>query len=475
MPEAYRLRKSLLWHSIVVFLLLLPIGLGLASSNYLRGIALIGLLYFFFRSVVDVKWSITIYLLLFFLLPATWAFDFGSFLPLITLRRMFLLILLLSFVLNYNRFRYKDRLPKSFYFAIGLLIFSYTISTIFSVDFRISLFRLFHLIIEQIFFMFIIYRVLHTKKMATNGLIALCLASLILCIFGNIEYISNNNYFTQVSLSESSLRVYWSTYEETQRLGMSGRIHSLSTHPMTFGGFLAIVFPVVIAFILLSRDLHNKLLFFIIAFLCVEGIFFSLARSPVMALLGGILIMLIFMFKERWIKKSIFILFIIIICLVGIFSIYEPAQNLILYSAKFWEQPIGLGGSTLDVRIKMLKNSLAYSMQRPLFGTGIATGMQMVNYGVFNRRLVGALEIFWIGRLLETGWIGLLSLLFFLSQVLLMLWKANKFSKNRPENILAASGIASFVAFLIFATATGEMSTFKLIFILFPLLIRAVF
>ena len=133
--EAHRLRKSILLHSVVVFLLLLPLGLGLVSSDYLRAIALIGLLYFFFRSVVDVKWSVTIYLLLFFLLPDTWAFDFGSFLPLITLRRMLLLILLLSFVLNYRKFSSRDRFPKSFRFAIGLLIFSYTISAMLSVDF----------------------------------------------------------------------------------------------------------------------------------------------------------------------------------------------------------------------------------------------------------------------------------------------------------------------------------------------------
>jgi len=309
--------------------------------------------------------------------------------------------------------------------------------------------------------------------MATNGLIALCLASLILCIFGNIEYVSNVNYFTQVSLSESSLRVYWTTYEETQRLGISGRIHSLSNHPMTFGGFLAIVFPVIIAFILLSRDPQNKLLFFIIAFLCVEGIFFSLARSPVMALLGGILIMLIFIFKERWIKKSIFILLIIIICLVGIFSTYEPAQNLILYSVKFWEQPIGLGGSSFDVRIKMLKNTLDYSTQKPFFGTGFGTGTPMVKSGVFNPGLVGQLEMLWIRALLETGWIGLLSLFLFLLQVLLILWKSFNFSRGRPENILAASGVSSFVAFLIFATATSDMGTFSLIFVLLPLIIRS--
>ena len=71
--EAHRLRKSLMLHSVAVFLLLLPLGLGLAGSSYLRGVALIGLLYFFFRSIVDMKWSVTIYLLLFFLLPDTWA------------------------------------------------------------------------------------------------------------------------------------------------------------------------------------------------------------------------------------------------------------------------------------------------------------------------------------------------------------------------------------------------------------------
>jgi len=472
--KARRFRESLFLHAAAVFLLLLPLELGLVGNDYLRGIALIGLLYFFFRSVVDVKWSVTIYLLLFFLLPDTWAFDLGSFLPLITLRRMLLLILLLSFVLNYRKFRSRDRFPKSFRFAIGLLIFSYSMSTILSIDFRTSFFSLLHLIVEQILLIFIIYRVLHDRELAKNGLKALCLAALILCIFGNIEYISNVNYFTQVSLSESSLRVYWDTYEGLQRLGISGRIHSLCIHPMTFGGFLAIIFPVAIAFTLLSSNLLNRLSFLIIAFLCVEGVFLSLARSPVMALLAGIFIMLIFMVREGKIKRGISILSIGIAFLIGIFSLYEPARTLFLSSVKPWEQPMGITGSTLEFRVMQLKNGLAYSTQRPLFGTGVGTGMQMVRYGLFDPRLVGCLEIFWIGRLLETGWIGLLLLLFFLSQVLSLLWKTNKFSKSRPENILAASGIASFVAFLIFATATGEMATFSLIFILLPLIIQSI-
>ncbi len=472
--EAHRLRKSLFLHSAAVLLLLLPIGLGFAGSDYLRGIALAGLLYFMFRSIADVKWSVTIYLLLFCLLPETWAFDFGSFLPLITLNRMFLMILLLSFVLNYRKFKSKERFPKAFRFAIGLLIFSYTMSTILSVNFQSSLFGLFHLIIEQILLMFIIFKVLRGQEQAKNGLIALCIAALILCIFANVEYISGANYFTQATLSESSLRVDWATYEGALRLGKEGRIHSLCTHPMTFGGVLAMVFPIVVAFSLLSKNLLNRLSFLIIAFLCVEGVFLSLARSPVMALFVGIVVMLIFMNREGKIKRGVSILFISIVLLLVVFSLYEPARNLFYYSVKFWEEPMDMGGSTLDSRTTMLKTGLYYSIQRPLFGTGVGTGIQMVRSWVFNPRLVYGLENFWIGRLLETGWIGLFSLSFFLLQVLLLLYRGNKFSKGRSENILAISGLASLAVFLVFATATGEIGTFDLIFILFPLIFRAV-
>ncbi len=471
--EAHWLRRSLLLHSAVVFLLLLPIGLGFAGSDYLRGVALTSLLYFFIRSVANVKWSVTTYLLLFFLLPDTWAFDFGSFLPLITLRRMFLLILLLSFVLNYRRFISRERFPKAFRFAIGLLIFSYTMSTILSVDFRTSLFRLFHLIVEQIIFMFIIYKVLHGRELAKNGLMALCIAALFLCIFANVEYISKVNYFTQVSLSESSLRTYWATYENVQRLSIYGRIHSLCTHPMTFGGFLAIVFPIVIAFVLLSKNPLNRIGFFVIAFLCTEGVFFSLARSPVMALLAGIAVILIFMIREGRIKMSVSILFIGIVLLFGIFSLYEPARTLLLYSVKPWEQPVDMGGSSLASRIRQFKAATAYFSQRPVFGYGPGAGW-IERTGAFSKELVGGLENFWIRNLLEIGWFGILSLVLFLGQVILLFYRSYKFSKGEPENILSISGIASLTAFLVFATATGEMGAFHLVFILLPLVIRSV-
>lgn len=468
--KTLKLRKSLYLHSALIIIFLLPIGLGFAGSTYLKLLVLGGIIYFLFRSVLDAKWSITIYLLLFFLLPDTWAFDFGPSLPLITLRRVFYLITFFSFIIYYRRFKGKIKFPMLFRFSIGFLVLSYTISTILSVNIQISIFRLFHLFIEQILLMFIMLRVLNNRELAKNGLLALCLSALILCFFGNFEYISNVNHFTQVSLSDSQMRVYWATYENTERLGIYGRIHSLCSHPMTFGGFLAIIFPIVIAFALMSKPVLKKMLFLIIAFLCIEGVFFSLARSSVIALFVGIVVFLIFMAIKVKIKYVLFILSFSIILLIALISFYDPTRIIITSSIKPWKQPTEMGGSSLELRIEQLRNTLEYSNKKPVFGYGPGSGW-IDRTKAFKKELVRGLENIWMLNLLEIGWVGLISLFFFLFQVFILLRKSYYCSKGYTENLLAIGGISSFIAFLVFSMATGAMGTFNLVFILLPLVL----
>lgn len=472
--KASRLKNSIFIHSALIFIALLPLAIGVTGDIYLKAISIAGILYFFLRSMLNIKWGILIFLLLFFLLPDTWAIDLGPSLPLITLRRVFFLMLLFVFIIRYRKFKNKNNFPQFFLLSIGLLVLSYSLSTIFSSDFRISGFRLFHLVIEQILLMFIIFKVLQHHYLAKSGIIALCMAALILGMFGNYEYITKENNFTQAKISSAPVRVDWATYEnKDQRLGITGRIHSLCAHPMTFGGFLALMFPMAVAFFIIHKLLSYRILFFAIAFVCFEGAFFSLARSSLIALFFGIIIFLLLSFRIKM-KFVITILLGLSILVTSVLLFYKPSQKLIISSITPWKQNPDLAGSSLELRIKQLNNTLAYSAKRPVFGYGPGTGW-IDRTQIFELKLVRGLENIWMLNLLEVGWFGVFSLFIFFISTFMLLKKNYRNSRGKAENLIASGGIASFSAFMIFSLATGAMGTFNLLFILIPLLYWATY
>jgi len=465
------IRRSLYFHSILVFLLLLPIGLGFAGSGYLRVISAMGLIYFFIRSILDIKWSTTIFLFLFFLLPETWAFEFGPSLPLITLRRMFYVSLLISYLLRIKKLKNQGQFQNSFRFSAYFLILSYAISTIFSVDLKSSLFGLLSLVIEQMFLMLIIFKVFCDKSLAKLGLTAILISLLILCFFANVQLLSKTNHFTDVSLGSVSPRVYWSLYEQSERLGQYGRVQSLFPHPMSFGGFLAMCFPIIVGFLLTEKKILMRLWLSLFLVLCVEGVLISLARSSVITLVSGIIVMLILMFINDRTDMAIYIIFLTISLFIVVL-LYEPSRQMLYSSLKFWEQPDYIEGSSLNGRISLVKNSIYYIKFKPLIGYGTAAGANFIMSINFAPEIFGGIENFWVRVILDNGIIGLLAMILFLLHGLMMLWKANSTNRNRDESYLSAAGISSFISFLVFATATGTLGLFNFVFILLPLIIR---
>ncbi len=474
------LRKSLLLHTIIIFVLLLPISIGIAGRNFLVLISILSLSYYFFRSVLDVKssefkikWALTIYILLSLILPATWGFDFGRSFPLVTLKRLFFLILIISFFLNRKKINQNNNLPKVFIFSIGLLLFSYLLSTLFSMNIKVSAFRVLYFVVEELLLLIMVFNVYNNKESAKTGLVALCMVVLILGIFANIEKVLGVNHFEKVSLSGEVVGKKMATYSSFERFGIFGRVHSMSRHPITFGGILAILFPIILSFYLTREPPLKKVFIVILGFLCVEGVFLSVSRAPVFTLCFGIGLFFLFIIRKGKVSKvfNIVIVGILIFLLIVVF--FLPAQELLLNTIMpGWEKREGVGGSSIELRLQLLDAAYNFSEKLPAWGIGYGAAASMVRSGFLRDRMFSGREIFWVECLLETGWIGISASLFFFLQVYIVLRNKYKRLKSTHDNMIMMGGIISFLCFIVFATITGEMGTFHILFISIPIMLR---
>lgn len=472
------IQLTLYKHAIAFFLLLLPLALGYMGNMYLSFVMLITIFYFSLRSLKNVKWSLVIYLFLWPLLPNTWALNLhATVLPLLTIKRLLILILVFSFFINRKQYRYHQiSYPPMLNLALGLLIVSYFLSALFALDIKVASYQLFHFLLEQLLLMYITFKVLETANDALTGLLALVCSTFILAAFGIIEYYQGANHFSVITLGEGIPSIdMWSTYGEFLRLGKFGRLTSLTTHPMILGGFLAMTFPILMSFVFTSRSVLSKGYFvtiFITSSLCL---FMTLSRSPIMAWLAGISVMLILIPHSLKMNRLLGILFLLMVLLYSVSMLSDTTFELLRSSLWFWEESNpNLVGSTFESRKDMLYWTIDQSFQSPIVGYGLGNWLTLMQKGITNWMLIGFMENFWLQRLLETGWFGLASLLLFIVLVFYYIGKkAFKAVHDKDESTIFILGcFASLVSFIVFASATGEMTLFDMVFIIFPFAIR---
>ncbi len=328
------------------------------------------------------------------------------------------LLMLLSWWQKDMKFTFFDK-------SLLILFIGFSLSLITSVDRLITLKTLISFFLRGMGVAFIAVRIIDTNKKKEILIRVLLWGSSLVCLLGLVEFFMGYNpIFHRLYLSHSVL------YKEI--LKYRGGMASTIGHPVALASYLVLLFPIALRF----GQNKKSLVAFIPFFLIVATIIFSFTRAA--WLITIIMIILYFLKKEYRPSNITFTrkVFKRILFGSGVFLI-------IIFSCFFF--PRAKQSFIKRINYKTIKNDLLYSHRAgsyyttlnilrkfPFFGAGMGNYPQ-VHRLYRNKQTIEHLETpdnMYLRLLSETGIIGTLIFLIFISFWLNRLWVNSKITNN---------------------------------------------
>ena len=385
---------------------LFPLSLGLSIPNYIPIFLILLLIQFINITINNFKRGLIIFYFLYFLLPPAWSLSLGSIMPLLTIRRILIIILyLVSFRDNY--FINTRNNSKFLSISLLLLFLSYFASSFTSISINSTFIALFSFVLENLLLFILISNINFNVYEINTIILGLLLSVFVLHFFGLIESLIGFNNFENLKINHSKQEM-WTSYSEGFRLGVFGRIHSLTNHPFTYGAFIAFMFPFMIYF-LTCIEKRYRIYVYILITLSFYCLFKILTRSVILALIVGLTTQVsFFMISVKYYKRTIkYLIVIILLCIPLLFS----ENNLILLtdSIFFWKSSKYVEGSTLEGRIDMITAAINIQRSDVLTGKGAGTTALFEDKMVATYNDIGRFENFWVQKFLELGLFGIIA------------------------------------------------------------------
>jgi len=342
---------------------------------------------------------------------------------------------------------------SEFTIFLALSIFS----VIYSVQPNTSLFRYTSFVFEVFLISLIVFYYLDKYPFATLALDALVSSVVVASVFGVLETLMGHSYFATLSLGGKLTKANWYSYGGFSRAGLEGRMQSLFSHPIAFGGFLAMSLPYLYLRLRSVSGALMKAVMSAVMILSLLCILLTLSRSPILSVVVEALLLLVLRPKEG-IKMSISVGLVAILVMAA----YPPIDRVLGGAVLFWTptgQMVTLGGSSFLSRINMIENVAYYYMSGHwIAGYGLGSVSDMIRSGYFEVALVGYLENYWLVVLVSSGIMGLIGTVWLFVGILKKLFVL--FKKSQMRFRWAVAAISSLFGFLAFATATGDLGLF---------------
>ena len=430
------------------------------------------LLIYFILSVVDYKKAFHIYVVLFPFLNDAISVSFNANLPLITGRRILLVILIFAYLINYIRIkklrdRFKSNSLNKDLIVVSILLFLVTIANYSN---RGGIVSFISILVEQFLVIGIIWSIYTRKEEIGKLIVSMVFSFGIIAIYGIYVQISGYNPFIMILQGFNSTKLLY-VYDNVYRSGVFGRNQSVFEHPITYGAYLTMIVPFSTLLLLTSKNVFRKISFGLISIICLINIVLTNSRSPLLFLFLVIFFWLYYSMRYKIIsisRVSYIVLVVPIIALIIPYHYYDTIFSTVL----FWQQNINIEGSTLDQRFNMIRAAYDIFLEAPLFGHGLTT---LRNLTTVNRVYGGALgfgEGFMLKLLIDTGFAGILAYYILFHQ----LYKKNRVMliKNisRSVTFVSISVISIILGYIIFLVVTGEMNTIRYFFIVVALSMR---
>lgn len=358
----------------------------------------------------------------------------------------------------------------NFPFRIGIktLGISLLLVTLFSkMPFFSSLFNYISILVEYLIIFVLVWNVFESEDEIKNVFDGLFISFLVITFYGLFTKIFQVNPYLNLVNTEGFRDISFS-YDDIVRGNIFGRIQSVFYHPISYGGFMALLMPFVFWRIFhADYDIKNILLYLLIILL-VLNIFLTNSRSPiifVLIALSG------FIFTKQ--IKNIIKYGIPLIGVVFILMILSGSLNDYFTTIKgavfFWDEEIELeiGGSSILSRELALLTALGYFLQHPFTGHGLTMLREIVKFQT--DPFLGNAPSFLFELLVDTGLAGIVGYSVLFSNILL---KYKGFlSTNLSEETLdlIKITITTIIGYIVFINITGELNTFSFFLILVAL------
>jgi len=388
-------------------------------------------------------------------------------LPLVSLNRVVIFLLIFSFFYNYyTKNNFKDKL-KNFPFKYSLIFLglSLLIVTLFGrMSVISSFFNYLSILNENLLLILIIWGTFDTTVEIKKVFRVICLSFFLISIYGIFTKIFETNPFLDMISLQGYRNIVFS-YENIVRGGIYGRTQSVFYHPISYGGHLAMILPFSIWLYLVSNKVKYKLFYLFISFLIVINILLTNSRSPIIF----VLIALISLFFSKKIKYVLLVFILIIGSITYIVNhdnYYSNYISTIVGALFFWGDKYNsqLGGSSIVSREATLYAAISYFIEHPLTGFGLTKLREISRFGMDNDLVDAPGFIFEL--LIDTGILGILAYLIFFSDILRKSFKYKNETLNDDTKLLMSLTFTMTIGYLVFINLTGEMNTFIFFFVL---------
>ncbi len=425
-------------------------------------ISIILIIFFTLFLIIDYKKALKFFLFIYFLLPQSVALINIQGLPLISLHRISILLIVMFyfiykrridnvFNLSYDKLPYLDSVLLLY---LGYLIISLNSDQLI----KDSLIYTHAFIFDNIAVVYIIYRTFNSPKDISRIINTVIIAFLIISIYGVFTWIFDANPFIDFvnASTKEGYRKLIINYNEDIRAGIYGRVQSTFYHPISYGAHLAMVFSLVL-YQLHSGNKKLKLLYLIVTVFIILNIIITSSRSPFIFMLIVILPHLIKFEKNLILLIGIPLLFLIIVEIlpqllkIGYFDTIISAVTLGSSDKEHF-----VGGSSIDNRILQLAVSLNYFNLNPLTGMGATKIRETITFQQ-DPELAGA-ESFLFELLIETGIIGFIIFGFLFAKLIFLFLKIRNKSDTGLKYI-SNLGLSLVIGYLVFIITIGKMGT----------------
>lgn len=386
--------------------------------------------------------------------------------PYIPSHRLLVFSLMISELIRYRNFKHNWRkfpLKKSIifvaiaYILIGLM--DQRLSTF------LKLYRPIYHTIETFFILFLAFASIENTKDLNWIIKRLTPLVIFIMLFGIFNFITKQNPYDQLISSAFSTESAFEVYKT--RVGDRFRINSFADHPITYGYICAVLATFYIFLPKRNHTIKRPLLISTVTLLIIN-LLFSNSRSPLLAFLLGVTLIITFVFNLK--TKFKLMLLAIPLFILSYLTIPFINEKVDAITDVFLTGGENQEGSSMDMRYTQLAASYVLAMNNPIWGNGFAYIQEDLGWNSEDKEYSSELrgfESYIFVLLIETGLIGIIANLSIFLIVISYLFK-----KKRENKRLSAIAIALVFMFLTFILATGTLNSWLISMTFIGILIK---
>lgn len=420
----------------------------------------------------------TIYILIVFFIPNAVAIVNIPGIPLISIKRIYVFLWFLIFlvlILNNRKMIVKIR-SFPFFLPMGIVIVSLLVVSIFAQNFVMSIQGWVAIVADLFIPSIIIWTSYRKPRDIINILNNLVIIFVFISIYGIVAYTFSYNPVIDFINTKfpSGARELMFSYAVRERFGMLDRAQSIFPHAIQYGCFLVMI--MFISFCSYSkRTLINICLRLFGLSIMTVALLQVNSRSPILFALVAIAVYWVL----HGVRKKLILMYIGIIGAIFILTYGVSSNNagvslLLSIFRELSGSPTEAGGSSVAMRIEQLKAATLLFSEKPILGHGLSTVRGMIENNILPSGLYRA-EGFLFRLMINTGLFGILAYAFFFYKYIVFFLKV----KSKPKNVylknMSIMCLCIISGYLVFILVTGIINTFGLFLIITTLCARYIY